>query len=132
AFRRRAVCGGRGRGWRDKVSTAWLLDGNSPVGPAVPNLGEFACRDFKIAETPPPFPMGRTIAFGLERLVHDLRGVRIGVALGGGAARGMAHLGVLKALEQAGIVVDMIAGTSSGAMTGVVYSFRLDGHYCAH
>jgi predicted acylesterase/phospholipase RssA/CRP-like cAMP-binding protein len=120
-----------GRGWRDKVSIVWLLEGNNPVGPAVPNLGEYACRDFKIAETPPPFPRSRTIAFGLERLVHDLRGMRIGVALGGGAARGMAHLGVLKALEDAGIVVDMIAGTSSGAMTGVVYSSGLDGDYCA-
>ena len=44
--------------------------------------------------------MGRSLANGLERLVHDLRGVRVGVALGGGAARGMSHLGVLKALEQ--------------------------------
>ena len=42
------------------------------------------------------------------------------MALGGGAARGMAHLGVLKALEQHGIVTDMIAGTSVGAMIGIV------------
>lgn len=63
--------------------------------------------------------------------MHDLRGVRIGVALGGGAARGMSHLGVLKALEQNGIVVDMIAGTSAGAMTGVVYSAGLDCDYSA-
>jgi predicted acylesterase/phospholipase RssA len=58
--------------------------------------------------------------------------LRIGVALGGGAARGMSHLGVLKALEQNGIVVDSIAGTSAGAMTGVCYSASLDCDYCAN
>ena len=121
-----------GRGWRDKISIAWLLESGRLIGPAVPNLRDVACGDFKIAETPPPFPRGRSPACGLERLVHDLRGVRIGVALGGGAARGMAHIGVLKALEQNGIVVDMIAGTSSGAMTGVVYSSGLDCDYTAN
>ena len=43
----------------------------------------------------------------------------------------MSHLGVLKALEQNGIVVDMIAGTSAGAMTGVVYASGLDCDYSA-
>ena len=117
------------RGWRDKISIAWLLDGDTPVAPVVPNIRDFACRDFKIVDTPPGLPWGRVLAGGLERLVHDLRGVRIGVALGGGAARGMSHLGVLKALEQNGIVVDMIAGTSAGAMTGIVYASGLDPDY---
>lgn len=66
---------------------------------------------------------------GFERLVHLLRGIQIGVALGGGAARGMAHLGVLKAFEQNGIVVDMISGTSAGAMTGIVYASGIDVDY---
>jgi len=61
--------------------------------------------------------------------VHALRGVRVGIALGGGAARGMAHLGVLKALEQNGIIVDMIAGTSAGAMTGTFYASGMDVDY---
>jgi NTE family protein len=119
------------RGWRDKISIAWLLESDAPVAPAVPNLRDVAARDFKIVNTPPGLPWGRAVAYGLERLVHDLRGVRIGVALGGGAARGMSHLGVLKALEQNGIVVDMIAGTSSGAMTGIVYASGLDPDYSA-
>jgi predicted acylesterase/phospholipase RssA/CRP-like cAMP-binding protein len=121
-----------GRGWRDKITIAWLLESGRLVGPAVPKLRDFASGDYKIAEKPPPFPRGRSLAWGLERLVHDLRGVRIGVALGGGAARGMAHIGVLKALEQNGIVVDMIAGTSSGAMTGVMYSSGLDCDYSSN
>jgi len=53
------------------------------------------------------------------------------VALGGGAARGMAHLGVIKALEQGGIVVDLVAGTSAGALTGVPYASGLDCDYSA-
>jgi NTE family protein len=45
----------------------------------------------------------------------------IGVALGGGFARGMAHIGVLKVLEQEGIPVRIIAGTSVGALIGACY-----------
>jgi NTE family protein len=119
------------RGWRDKICIAWLLEGGAAVARAVPGLRDLACRDFKIAQATPQLPQGRSLAGGLDRLVHDLRGVRIGVALGGGAARGMSHLGVLKALEQNGIVVDMIAGTSAGAMTGVLYGSGLDGDYLA-
>jgi predicted acylesterase/phospholipase RssA len=67
----------------------------------------------------------------VERLVHYLRGIKIGVALGGGAARGMAHLGVLHVLDQNGIVVDVVSGTSVGAMTGILYCAGLDGDYLA-
>lgn len=45
----------------------------------------------------------------------------IGLALGGGAARGWAHIGVLRALDEAGIRIDMIAGTSIGALVGGCY-----------
>lgn len=44
---------------------------------------------------------------------------RIGLALGGGAARGFAHLGVVKVLEEAGVRPDVIVGTSAGALAGV-------------
>src|SRR5271165_5122178 len=45
----------------------------------------------------------------------------IGVALGGGFARGIAHIGVLKVLEEEGIPVGMVAGTSVGAIMGAAY-----------
>jgi NTE family protein len=45
----------------------------------------------------------------------------IGVALGGGFARGIAHIGVLKVLEEEGIPVRMVAGTSVGALIGAAY-----------
>ena len=47
---------------------------------------------------------------------------RIGLALGGGAARGWAHIGVLRALEEAGLKVGIIAGTSIGAVVGGCYA----------
>ena len=47
---------------------------------------------------------------------------RIGLALGSGAAKGLAHIGVLKVLEKEGIPIDMIAGTSMGALVGAVYA----------
>jgi NTE family protein len=46
---------------------------------------------------------------------------KIGLALGGGFARGVAHIGVLKVLEREGIPIDCIAGTSSGAIIGAMY-----------
>lgn len=50
---------------------------------------------------------------------------RIGLALGSGAARGWAHIGVLRALSEAGIVPDVVCGTSIGALVGGVH---LSGH----
>jgi NTE family protein len=64
-------------------------------------------------------------AFGreLSRMgtVPEARVPKIGVALGGGFARGMAHIGVLKVLEQEGIPVRIVAGTSVGALIGACY-----------
>jgi NTE family protein len=47
---------------------------------------------------------------------------RIGLALGGGSARGFAHIGVLKSLDQAGIRADVVAGTSAGALVGAFHA----------
>lgn len=47
---------------------------------------------------------------------------KIGLALGSGSARGVAHLGVLKVLEEEGIPIDMIAGTSAGSLMGGAYA----------
>lgn len=52
--------------------------------------------------------------------------MKIGVALGGGAARGYAHVGVLKALERRGIHPDYIAGCSMGALIGAIYCLGID------
>jgi len=51
---------------------------------------------------------------------------KIGLALSGGAARGLAHIGVLEALQKENIPIDMIAGTSAGAVTGAIYAWNQD------
>ena len=48
--------------------------------------------------------------------------VKIGLALGGGAARGFAHIGVIKALEAQGIYPDIVVGTSAGSVVGALYA----------
>lgn len=50
---------------------------------------------------------------------------KIGIALSGGAARGFAHLGVLKVLAEHGVPVDCIAGTSAGSIAGAAYASGL-------
>jgi len=52
---------------------------------------------------------------------------RIALALGGGAARGFAHVGVIKALEAQGIYPDIVTGTSAGSFVGALYASGLGG-----
>lgn len=56
------------------------------------------------------------------RIARILTGNAIGLVLGGGGARGAAHVGVLHALREKGIPVDIIGGTSIGALVGAVYA----------
>ncbi|MGY0633457.1 patatin-like phospholipase family protein [Luteimonas sp. A478] len=52
--------------------------------------------------------------------------VRVGLALGGGAAKGFAHIGVIKMLEANGITIDVVAGTSAGSVVGAMYAGGMD------
>ncbi len=61
-----------------------------------------------------PLPAARTD--------HTAQPVRIGLALGGGAAKGFAHIGVIKMLEANGFTPDMVAGTSAGSVVGALYA----------
>src|SRR5258705_14004312 len=47
---------------------------------------------------------------------------KIGLALGSGAARGWAHIGIIEALEEAGVKIDVICGSSMGALVGAAYA----------
>ncbi len=51
---------------------------------------------------------------------------KIGLALSGGGAKGMAHIGVLKVLEEAGVPIDFISGTSMGGILGGLYAIGYD------
>ena len=56
----------------------------------------------------------------------NLFNTKVGLALGGGGAKGVAHIGVLKALEEANVQIDYLAGTSVGAMVASLYAFNVD------
>jgi NTE family protein len=56
------------------------------------------------------------------------RKIKIALALGGGAARGFAHIGVIKALEAQGIYPDIVVGTSAGSLVGAMYAAGNDGY----
>ena len=53
---------------------------------------------------------------------------KVGVVLSGGGAKGMAHIGVLKVLEKAGIPVDIVTGTSMGSIIGGLYAIGYNSH----
>ncbi len=55
--------------------------------------------------------------------------MKIGLALGGGGAKGFFHIGILKALERLGIKIDYIGGTSVGALVGALYALYKDAGY---
>lgn len=57
-----------------------------------------------------------------SRLARILTGTAVGVVLGGGAARGCAHVGILRAMVEADIPIDMVGGTSIGAFMGALWS----------
>ena len=57
----------------------------------------------------------------------NIQGKKIGLALGSGSARGLAHIGVIKVLEENHIPISMIAGTSMGSLIGALYASGLTG-----
>ncbi|KAJ3489507.1 hypothetical protein NLG97_g5982 [Lecanicillium saksenae] len=61
-----------------------------------------------------------------HRLARRLCGKSIGLVLGGGGARGIAHIGIIRAIEEAGIPIDIVGGTSIGAFVGALYARHAD------
>jgi len=61
----------------------------------------------------------------IARLARYLAGAGVGLVLGGGGARGLAHLGVLRALAEAGVPVDWVGGTSIGALIAALVAQRV-------
>jgi NTE family protein len=55
------------------------------------------------------------------------RPLRVGLALGGGAARGFAHIGVIKALEARNVQIDLVCGTSAGSVVAALYASGMSG-----
>lgn len=61
-----------------------------------------------------------------HRLARRLCGKSVGLVLGGGGARGIAHVGIIRALEEAGIPIDIVGGTSIGSFIGALYAWDAD------
>ena len=105
-----------------RIICVQVTSAHSPVGRRVPCCPALPQRDFLL-------PIGETNAElqrlqrpALDRMIRHLRGVKIGIALGGGGARGLSHLGVMKAFDRAGVSFDTMSGTSAGAMIGLGYA----------
>ena len=62
----------------------------------------------------------------IARLARMITGTGCGLVLGGGGARGLAHLGVIRALEEAGVPIDVVGGTSMGAIMAALYALGMD------
>ena len=60
------------------------------------------------------------------RMARFLTGTAIGLVLSGGGARGCAHVGMIQAMHEAGIPIDLIGGTSIGAFMGALWADELD------
>ena len=78
-----------------------------------------------IKETPPPIP--QVVIPPVAIPIAPRPPAKIAIALGGGAARGFAHVGVIKALEAQGISPTIVVGTSAGSVVGVLYAAGLNG-----
>ncbi|MCU0989995.1 MAG: cyclic nucleotide-binding domain-containing protein [Xanthomonadales bacterium] len=61
-----------------------------------------------------------------QRLARFLAGKAVGLVLAGGGARGFAHVGIIRALHERGIPIDLIGGTSSGGMCALMYAMDTD------
>jgi NTE family protein len=72
--------------------------------------------------TPPSIPTPPVPPIAPPVVVVPKRPPKIGLALGGGAARGFAHVGVIAALEEAGIKPDLVVGTSAGSLVAAIYA----------
>jgi NTE family protein len=72
--------------------------------------------------TPPTGTPTATVVPTPPPVVIPKRLPKIGLALGGGAARGFAHVGVIAALEEAGIKPDLVVGTSAGSLVAAIYA----------
>jgi NTE family protein len=69
-------------------------------------------------DEPPPLPPQQPVA---------KRPTKVGLALGGGAARGFAHVGVIQVLEEAGLRPDLVVGTSAGSLVAALYASGRNG-----
>jgi patatin-like phospholipase/acyl hydrolase len=69
--------------------------------------------------------IGKKVHSLMERPIMKWTGKKVGLALGGGGARGLAHIGVINVLNKQGIEIDLIVGTRAGALIGGAYALGM-------
>ena len=116
-------------GWKSRMVCVQILANGSMVGRPQQCGTDLVNRDFLLPLDEAADEGGRLFRQGMDRIIRHLRGVKIGLTLGGGGARGMSHLGVLRAFDQDGISFDLMSGTSVGAMVGLGYAAGLSPDY---
>lgn len=100
----------------DQGRRRWLTAG------AAAALGLLGC-----ATPPPPAPPEPPASPTEPPAPPPTRPPRVGLALGGGAARGFAHVGVIQVLQREGIRPDVVVGTSAGSLVAALYAHGMDG-----
>ncbi len=94
------------------------------AAPATAPAGVSSAAGAQFVGPPAPEALSAPSPANAETPAHP---VKVGLALGGGAARGFAHVGVIKALEARGIVPDIVVGTSVGSFVAALYASGYDG-----
>jgi len=97
------------------VRTAVFTAGNEPLPR---DIRPSAQPPIRLAASPGADGGWRVDDGSVDRLARAMAGLTVGLALGSGTAQGLSHLGVMKAMLEAGIPIDLIAGTSGGALYG--------------
>ena len=96
----------------------------SAVRPTLPTLSGSQQLIYEAAESESAYHSSRPISTRFRRTVDSMArcvaGLQVGLALGGGAAWGWAHIGVLSVLEESGLPIDMISGCSMGSVVGAL------------
>jgi predicted acylesterase/phospholipase RssA len=87
--------------------------------------GDVLQNDGTVAENVPIYPVRTGNRTDFERTARFIAERAVGLVLGGGAARGLAHIGVLRAMEELNIPIDMIGGNSMGALIGSQYAYGI-------
>jgi NTE family protein len=87
-------------------------------------------RGYPLAESAGGMDRSPFFTMQIRRLAREIGRCRTGLALSSGGARGLAHIGVIQVLEENGIEIDVVAGSSMGAYVGAVWAYGHDGVAC--
>ena len=90
-----------------------------------------ACQTAPTTPAAPALPAPPVVAAQVPPAAAPMRLPRLGLALGGGAARGFAHIGVIQVLEENGIRPALVAGTSAGSLVAALYAGGMNGRQLA-